>query len=179
MPRYERGAVLHRQFPIPKSSPVGTLFIQPRVDTRDHANRPLDDVLGPWFSVVAWNNSPKQVLGPDESRKWKARGATFVALRPQPQLSWPGDDDPDVVIAGDVTGQLKSWFDTRDESVLFLRPDRAIAAACVAQRAPETAEALAAALSLTEPRGPEPHDREPHHRPNDQTGGANEDLAVL
>jgi 3-(3-hydroxy-phenyl)propionate hydroxylase len=97
---------------------------------------------------VAWNNNPKQVLGPEQFAYWKTRGATFAALRPQPQLAWPGDDDPDVVIVGDVAGQLKSWFDSRDESVLFLRPDRAVAAACVAQRAPETAAALAAALSL-------------------------------
>jgi 3-(3-hydroxy-phenyl)propionate hydroxylase len=149
MPRYERGAVVHARIPVPKDSPVGTLFIQPRVDTRDGAGLRLDDVLGPWFSVVAWNNNPKQILGPGQFARWNRRGASFVALRPQPQLAWPGDDDPDVVIAGDVTGRLKSWFDPRDESVLFLRPDRAVAAACVAQRAPETAAALATALSLS------------------------------
>ncbi|PRC58245.1 3-(3-hydroxyphenyl)propionate hydroxylase, partial [Mycobacterium sp. ITM-2017-0098] len=37
MPRYAHGAVHHDDQPSP-SSPTGTLFIQPRVDTRDQQN---------------------------------------------------------------------------------------------------------------------------------------------
>jgi 3-(3-hydroxy-phenyl)propionate hydroxylase len=64
------------------------------------------------------------------------------------QLHWPGHDDADVVVVGDRTGALKSWFDVHTDSVLFLRPDRCIAGACIAQRAPEVSEALFDVLHL-------------------------------
>jgi 3-(3-hydroxy-phenyl)propionate hydroxylase len=68
------------------------------------------------------------------------------------QLHWSGagtPEDPDVVVVGDRGGALKAWFDTHHESVLFLRPDRCIAGACIAQLAPEVSVALLDALALT------------------------------
>ena len=162
MPRYEQGAVVHDEprsarssrSSVVVSSPrkrssVGTLFVQPRVDTRTQQNVLLDDVLGPWFSVVCWNKNPHALLGAEAFARWKALGATFVAVRPVCQLFWTGQDDPDVVIAGDRTGALKSWFDTQAESVLFLRPDRSVAGACIAQLAPELSSSLFDVLCLT------------------------------
>ncbi|WP_432013608.1 bifunctional 3-(3-hydroxy-phenyl)propionate/3-hydroxycinnamic acid hydroxylase [Streptomyces cucumeris] len=147
MPRYDTGAVVHCE-PRRPDSPVGTLFIQPRVDTREQENVLLDDVLRPWFAVACWNNNPRRVLGSEAFAQWKSLGATFVALRPQTQLHWAQEDDPDVVVVGDRTGRLKKWFDPREESVLFLRPDRVVAGACIAQLAPELSASLIDALSL-------------------------------
>jgi 3-(3-hydroxy-phenyl)propionate hydroxylase len=148
MPRYEQGAVVHSE-PRPPSSAVGTLFIQPRVDTRDQQDVLLDDVIGPWFAFVCWSNNPRQLLGEKAFDAWKSLGAVFVALRPTTQLRWAGHDDPDVLVVGDRTGALKAWFDTHEESVMFLRPDRCIAGACIAQRAPELSAALLDKLTLT------------------------------
>ncbi|MGO9226913.1 bifunctional 3-(3-hydroxy-phenyl)propionate/3-hydroxycinnamic acid hydroxylase [Mycobacterium sp.] len=152
MPRYEQGAVVHEAAPGKTGradSPVGTLFIQPRVDTRSQQDVLLDDVLGNWFAVVCWNNNPRAILGDIAFKSWEALGARFFALRPATQLYWAGHDDPDVVIVGDRHGGLKSWFDTHQESVLFLRPDRCIAGACIAQRAPELSASLLDVLTLT------------------------------
>ncbi|MGO8849627.1 bifunctional 3-(3-hydroxy-phenyl)propionate/3-hydroxycinnamic acid hydroxylase [Mycobacterium sp.] len=152
MPRYEQGAVVHEAAPGKTGradSPVGTLFIQPRVDTRSQQDVLLDDVLGNWFAVVCWNNNPRAILGDIAFKSWEALGARFFALRPATQLHWAGHDDPDVVIVGDRHGGLKSWFDTHQESVLFLRPDRCIAGACIAQRAPELSASLLDVLTLT------------------------------
>ncbi|VEG56987.1 3-(3-hydroxyphenyl)propionate hydroxylase [Mycolicibacterium aurum] len=149
MPRYQQGAVCHADRPSP-SSPTGTLFIQPRVDTRDRENVLLDDVLGSGFAVLCWSNNLRAVLGDAAFTRWKALGANFVETRPMTQLHWSGHDDPDVVVVGDRTGALKAWFDVHPDSVLFLRPDRCIAAACIAQRAPEVSEALFAKLHLTQ-----------------------------
>ncbi|KAA0107514.1 bifunctional 3-(3-hydroxy-phenyl)propionate/3-hydroxycinnamic acid hydroxylase [Mycolicibacterium sp. P1-5] len=148
MPRYEQGAVVHSE-PRSPSSAVGTLFIQPRVDTRDQQNVLLDDVIGPWFAFVCWSNNPRQLLGEKAFADWKALGAVFVALRPITQLHWTGHDDPDVIVVGDRTGALKAWFDAHEESVMFLRPDRCIAGACIAQRTPELSAALLDKLTLT------------------------------
>jgi 3-(3-hydroxy-phenyl)propionate hydroxylase len=148
MPRYEQGAVVHSA-PGRADSPVGTLFIQPRVDTRTQRDVLLDDVLGDWFAVLCWNNNPRKILGDDAFASWKELGARFVAVRPLTQLHWTGHDDPDVVVVGDRGGALKSWFDTHPESVLFLRPDRCVAGACIAQLAPELTAKLLDTLTLT------------------------------
>jgi 3-(3-hydroxy-phenyl)propionate hydroxylase len=152
MPRYETGAIVHVE---PKSvtSPTGTLFIQPRVDTRDAQNVLLDDVIGPGFAVLSWNNNPRKLIGEDAFGKWTSLGATFLALRPMTQLQWTGHDDPDVVIVGDRTGALKAFFDAHAESFLVLRPDRCIAGASIAQLAPELSEALFDVLYFAEGGG--------------------------
>jgi 3-(3-hydroxy-phenyl)propionate hydroxylase len=148
MPRYEQGAVVHSA-PSRADSSVGTLFIQPRVDTRAQHDVLLDDVLGDWFAVLCWNNNPRKILGDEAFASWKALDANFIAVRPLTQLHWTGDDDPDVVVVGDRGGALKSWFDTHPESVLFLRPDRCVAGACIAQLAPELSAKLLNTLTLT------------------------------
>ncbi|HWF69998.1 MAG TPA: bifunctional 3-(3-hydroxy-phenyl)propionate/3-hydroxycinnamic acid hydroxylase [Mycobacterium sp.] len=151
MPRYEQGAIVHSVHAEPRrtDSPVGTLFVQPRVDTRERQNALLDDVLGGWFAVMCWNNNPREILGATAFANWKALGAKFVAARPLTQLHWTGHDDPDVLVVGDRCGDLKAWFDAHHESVLFLRPDRCIAGACIAQLAPELSASLLDVLTLT------------------------------
>ena len=148
MPRYEQGAVVHPE-PRRADSPVGTLFVQPRVDTREQQNVLLDDVLGGGFAVICWNNNPREILGAKAFADWQAVGAKLVAARPLTQLHWDGDDDPDVTVVGDREGQLKAWFDGHQESVLFLRPDRCIAGACIAQLSPELSASLFDVLTLT------------------------------
>ncbi|BBY82701.1 bifunctional 3-(3-hydroxy-phenyl)propionate/3-hydroxycinnamic acid hydroxylase [Mycolicibacterium pulveris] len=157
MPRYQQGAVFHDPNQA-ENSPTGTLFIQPRVDTRDQQNVLLDDVIGPGFAVLCWSNNLRAVLGDNAFGRWKALGAKFIEARPMTQLYWPGHDDADVVVVGDKTGALKGWFDTYTDAVLFLRPDRCIAAACIAQRAAETSSSLFEVLRLTPEGGSGSHD---------------------
>ncbi|MEX7473632.1 bifunctional 3-(3-hydroxy-phenyl)propionate/3-hydroxycinnamic acid hydroxylase [Mycobacterium adipatum] len=149
MPRYDAGAVVHTASTsaIP---PAGTLFIQPTVDTRDTQNVLLDEVLGTGFAVLAWNNNPRALLSDSTFARWKSLGANLIEARPNTQLYWTGHDDPDVTVVGDRTGALKRFFDAHAESVLFLRPDRCIAAACLAQLSDETSTALFDVLCLTE-----------------------------
>ncbi len=94
MPRYTAGAVsyLHAA---KADGVVGRQFIQPRVATRLVSDIALDDVIGIGFSVLVWNNDPVTVLG-DEAQRWLGLGATLVALRPQSQLSWTGNDRDEV-----------------------------------------------------------------------------------
>ena len=152
MPRYQQGAVFHSPTAAP-NSPTGTLFIQPRVDTRDTQNILLDEIAGSGFTVLCWSNNLRAVLGDAAFDRWKALGARFIEARPMTQLHWTGHDDAAVVVVGDRTGALKGWFDVHPDSVLFIRPDRCIAAACIAQRAPEVSMALFDVLHLTTAKG--------------------------
>jgi 3-(3-hydroxy-phenyl)propionate hydroxylase len=156
MPRYQQGVVVHDEHRA-ANSPTGTLFIQPRVDTRDRQNVLLDDVLGTGFAVLCWSNNLRAVLGEDAFALWRSLGARFVEARPMTQLHWTGHDDPDVVVVGDREGALKKWFDVYTDSVLFLRPDRCIAGACIAQRAPEMSASIVKVLRLVQGGGTGSH----------------------
>lgn len=149
MPRYRRGAVVREADSGQTDSPVGRLFIQPRVDTRSQQNVLLDDTLGPWFAVACWNTNPAAVLDNEAFAAWKALGARFVSFRPLTELHWHDDDHADVEIVGDLSGDIKAFFDAHRESVLFIRPDRVVAGACTTQHASALARKLIDALSLT------------------------------
>lgn len=149
MPCYDRGAVAHHSSKHPAKSPVGKLFIQPRVDTRSQSNILLDEALGPWFAVVCWNTNPAAVLDDEAFAVWKCLGAKFVSFRPMSELHWADNDHPDVEIIGDRDGDLKAFFDQHRESVLIIRPDRVVAGACVTQHASTLTRRLIDALSLT------------------------------
>ena len=136
MPTMENGA-LTRVGSLSNPTPVGRLFIQPTVTTRARQSLRLDDALGPWFALIAWNNDPRAILDDDARRRLERAGVRLVAARPAVQLSWEeaesGDDS--VLIVGDVDGSLKRWFDAHAESVVLIRPDRIVGGASSAYAA--------------------------------------------
>ena len=165
MPSYTRGAVVHRPATAIKSSiaahrsnrSVGTLFIQPNVTLPDGTVSRLDDAIGLNWALLAWNNDPTRLLGKETVADLKRLGAVFIQVVPEVQRQWAADAaGADTIVLGDVQGRIKQWFDDKPVSTLFLRPDRVIAAECLAVEAPETATAvLAAACFRSEPE-PEP-----------------------
>jgi 3-(3-hydroxy-phenyl)propionate hydroxylase len=154
-PRFHVGALVEAVGPAAEGQPVGQLFPQPRVDTRTEQNVLLDDVLGPWFSVLVWGNDPRQVFDRESVDTLTRLGVKLISVRPSTQLHWDAEPtgDPrealDVTVIGDATGRLKTWFDTHPVGFVIVRPDRYVAAAAVAQHAPSVTTALATALSLT------------------------------
>ena len=157
MPRYEQGAVVHAEPRDRRTRRRARCSSSPASTPATQQNVLLDDVLGTGFAVLCWSNNPRAILGDKAFDRWKALGAKFVEARPMTQLHWTGHDDADVVVIGDRTGALKSWFDVYTDSVLFLRPDRCIAGACIAQRAPELSESLFDVLCLTQGGGTSSH----------------------
>lgn len=169
MPRYTRGVLAdptaqtsgratatltNRLIPVrtanTKVSPVGVQFPQPRVNTRDTDNVLLDDAIGAWWSVIVWGNNPRDLLPQSSLDKLNALGARLVAVVPETQRVWAEQYmDPDVLVLGDHTGRLKKWFDDRPTPMVFLRPDRFVAGACLTQHAPATLDAILEAMSFT------------------------------
>jgi 3-(3-hydroxy-phenyl)propionate hydroxylase len=173
MPRYDRGVVVDVTSRTPgraaeriartllpmvdapdDRSPVGAQFIQPRVNTQDGTGLLLDDVLGPWWTIAAWGNSPARLLSPDDLERVRELGATLACFVPERQRAWAEKEYTDapvpVVVVGDADGSLKRWFDSRPVGVLFLRPDRFVAAACLAQEADATLTSVLTAMSFTQ-----------------------------
>lgn len=124
-------------------SPVGTQFIQPRVNTKDAQNILLDDAIGNWWTVIVWGNSPKDVLPAEALIKLEKLGARLVSIVPETQRTWAEQYmDDDVLVLGDHTGAVKKWFDDRPTPMIFLRPDRFVAGACLNQHGPATLDAI-------------------------------------
>jgi len=154
-PRFRVGALVDAVGPAAAAQPVGQMFPQPRVDTRTEQNVRLDDVLGPWFSVLVWGNDPRHVFDRNSLDTLTRLGVKLISIRPSTQLQWDAapTGDPreaaDVTVIGDATGRLKSWFDTHPVGFVIVRPDRYVAAAAISQHAASVTTALATALHLT------------------------------
>lgn len=133
-----------------KVSPVGVQFPQPRVNSRDGEDMLLDDAIGNWWSVVVWGNSPKDVLPAESLDKLAALGARPVCILPETQRGWAEENmGGDVLVLGDHTGRMKKWFDDRPTPLVFLRPDRFVAGACLTQDAPATLDAILRSMAFT------------------------------
>jgi 3-(3-hydroxy-phenyl)propionate hydroxylase len=148
MPRYRLGA-LYYAGGFSRRSPVGKMFIQPRVDTAVSPGVRLDDVIGPRFAVIAWG------VNIHSGRSERARAilerldAKLICAVPPAQLLYEhARYAANITVVGDAQGRLKDWFDRHAESVVVLRPDRFVGAACLPMDLDANLEALAAALAM-------------------------------
>jgi 3-(3-hydroxy-phenyl)propionate hydroxylase len=147
MPKFDRGA-LSTVGVVSGRSPVGRLFIQPRVRTTDRSNVLLDDVLGQGSALVVWNNNPRKILDQASQELLSRLNVRLVEIRPVQQMSWSnGATQPDIVI-GDSDGKMQAWFEAHKESVVFVRPDHVVGGASRAQDASQMVRALAAAMCV-------------------------------
>ena len=134
-------------FSEPDNTPVGRMFIQPRVTTEDGKSVLLDEVIGLNFAIIAWGTDPTYGLTPEARAFWDRLGTRYITAKPAPQMAHREEARNGVISIGDTTGRLKDWFSNQTKSIVFLRPDRFVAALCSPQEASQTTEALAEALA--------------------------------
>lgn len=153
MPRYRAGAVVGAAEAAERST-IGRLLVQPEVDLPDGGVSRLDDVLGPWFSLLTWNNDPRQVVDESARAVLDRLGVRLIQVRPSNALTLPDVEEllaDGVRVVGDRERKLKSLVETSGESVLLIRPDRIVAAACRPEDASETVRAFAMVASCSAP----------------------------
>jgi 3-(3-hydroxy-phenyl)propionate hydroxylase len=129
-------------------SPVGRMFIQPRVRTVDGIVVRLDDAIGNRFVIIGWGSDPTFGLSPVARETWQRLGGCFVIAKPDTQLTFHDDVPEGVIALGDVQGRLKEWFSRVPESVVLLRPDRFVAGMCTPQQVSAAIGELAVKLSF-------------------------------
>lgn len=144
MPQYTRGALI---VPSKKGSPVGKMFIQPKVLTDAGTTVLLDEVIGENFAIIAWGCDPTWGLTPAQIAQWKALGTRFIQVLPDVQLRAPSDAGHDVIRVGDSSGRLREWFARGDSSIALLRPDRFLAGLATPQTIGKACNELALALN--------------------------------
>ena len=134
---------------VPEATPVGRMFIQPRVLCEDGRERLLDDVIGLRFAVISWGTDPTWAMSAGARAIWTRLGAVFVSARPAVQMAHAADAVPGVIRVGDLGNRLKDWFAQWPQSVVMLRPDRFVGAICSPQRVTATTLEFARALHAT------------------------------
>ena len=144
MPQYSRGALI---VPSEKGSPVGKMFIQPKVLTDAGATVLLDEVIGENFAFIAWGCDPTWGLTTAQIAQWKTLGTRFIQVLPDVQLRAPSDAGNDVIRVGDSTGRLREWFAHGSSSIALLRPDRFLAGLATPQTLGKACNELALALN--------------------------------
>jgi 3-(3-hydroxy-phenyl)propionate hydroxylase len=110
-----------------KNSPVGRMFIQPKVRNRAGEVKLLDDALGQGFALLAWGADPNYWLNPRSRAILQALGAKIVTLKPVVQIDRSVDMSDATDVLGDEQMRLKEWFGQHPGSIVLLRPDRFVA----------------------------------------------------
>lgn len=134
VPRYTEGIMLHPRRPqgmTRKHSPVGRMFIQPRVEAADGRVLPLDETLGEWFALIGYGNDPLVHLDADSRAFWDRVGTRYITVvesRSGRSRTERRTSTTDSVAVEDIDGALRDWFAQHQGSVAVVRPDRYLAA---------------------------------------------------
>ena len=130
----------------PQPSPIGRMFIQPKVLNSEGQTLRLDDLIGLNFAIIAWGTDPS--YGMDESALafWQGLGAKFIRVMPTGQMSHPSPTRDGVLTIGDAQGRIKDWFGAQSKSIVFVRPDRFVAALASPQEVSSVTRQLAGVL---------------------------------
>ncbi|MGH8484327.1 MAG: bifunctional 3-(3-hydroxy-phenyl)propionate/3-hydroxycinnamic acid hydroxylase, partial [Pseudomonas sp.] len=148
MPQYTSGALV-ASAPAIANSPVGRMFIQPKVLTDEGREVLLDDVIGSNFAIIAWGSDPTWGLTAEQVAFWRRLGTRFIQVLPDVQMQAEREVAEGVIRVGDSSGRLKEWFGRHPVSITLVRPDRFVAAVAIPQTLGKACDALAHALRAT------------------------------
>ena len=138
MPQYKSGILVGQ---VNKTSPIGKMFIQPKMQDSTGQVKLLDDFIGQGFAIIAWGVDPTWGLTPTSIEKWKALGVKFIKVVPLEQLKTDAHDD-EILTLGDTEHAIRAWFGRTQSSMAFLRPDKFVAGLSIPQTSEELSQKL-------------------------------------
>lgn len=147
MPQYHAGALVREGDA--KTSPVGKMFIQPKVTRESGEVTLLDNVIGPNFAVIGWGCNPLWGMSEAQIQQWQALGTRFIQVVPDTQIHTNQDNHDGVTRIGDTQNRLHAWFAQHNAALVVMRPDRFVAAIAIPQTLGSTLNKLASVMTLT------------------------------
>lgn len=140
MPQYHDGVLIQNKL---KNSPVGKMFIQPKVELLSGEQVLLDEIIGNDFAILAWGVDPQWGLSETSLQQWKKLGVKFIQVLPAVQLQNEKRKQYDgVICVGDIGTDIRTWFGRTSDSMVILRPDRFVAALAIPQSVDQISQAL-------------------------------------
>ena len=144
MPQYHDGVLIQNT---QKNSPVGKMFIQPKVELVTGEQVLLDEVIGNDFAILAWGVDPQWGLSAVSMQQWQKLGIKFIQVLPAIQLKNEQRKLHDgVICVGDIGTEIRTWFGRTNDSMVILRPDRFVAGLAIPQSIDQISQALFAKL---------------------------------
>lgn len=147
MPQYHVGALVREGDA--RTSPVGKMFIQPKVTLESGEVTLLDNVIGPNFAVIGWGCNPLWGMSESQIQQWQALGTRFIQVVPDTQIHTDQDNHDGVTRIGDTQNRLRAWFAQHNAALVVMRPDRFVAAIAIPQTLGSTLNKLASVMTLT------------------------------
>lgn len=144
MPQYKSGVLVGK---VDKKSPVGKMFIQPKMQDGSGQTQLLDQFIGTDFAVIAWGVNPTWGLTPATLAKWKALGVKFIKVVPPEQLATTKAEEG-VMTLGDTDHAIRAWLGKTNDSMVFLRPDKFVAALAIPQVSEQISQAIFEKLGI-------------------------------
>jgi len=148
MPRYREGALYYGPRGFTKESPVGRMFIQPRIAKADGWTGRLDGALGRGFALLSWGVDPTVWISAEAVTILRALDTALFCVVPMTQMQHEVPRYSGVTVLGDADGRLKQWFGEFPGSVVILRPDRFVALNCGPQQVDAQVAALAERMKI-------------------------------
>lgn len=148
MPRYRLGALDYGPAGFHPDAWVGRMFIQPPVTKPDGQVGKLDDVLGDGIAILGWGVDPAHGLTARSRAILDRLDCRILTVVPDNQRLHEQSRYPGTIVIGDSHGRLKQWFGNQPDAIVFLRPDRFVAATCGPQAINGRVDSLARALDL-------------------------------
>lgn len=140
MPQYHDGVLIQNKL---KNSPVGKMFIQPKIELVSGEQVLLDEIIGNDFAILAWGVDPQWGLSETSLQQWKKLGVKFIQVLPAVQLQNEKRKQYDgVICVGDIGTDIRTWFGRTNDSMVILRPDRFVAALAIPQSVDQISQAL-------------------------------------
>ncbi|MHA3891304.1 bifunctional 3-(3-hydroxy-phenyl)propionate/3-hydroxycinnamic acid hydroxylase [Acinetobacter sp. GXMZU3951] len=140
MPQYHDGVLIPNT---QKHSPVGKMFIQPKVELASGEQVLLDEVIGNDFAILAWGVDPQWGLSESSMQQWQQLGVKFIQVLPAIQLQNENRKQyHGVICVGDIGTEIRTWFGRTNDSMVVLRPDRFVAALAIPQSIDQVSQAL-------------------------------------
>ncbi|MFM8770070.1 MAG: bifunctional 3-(3-hydroxy-phenyl)propionate/3-hydroxycinnamic acid hydroxylase [Rubrivivax sp.] len=130
MPRITRGVIL-KAHNTRLDDRVGRLFVQPPVECLDGSVAKLDDVLGPGFALLTWQQDLLTPLPPalrDDLLRLRCRCVAAARSRSLQALQLKAVPPADATLIEDVENGLHLWFSASGADWVLIRPDRVVAA---------------------------------------------------
>ncbi|MNV91392.1 3-(3-hydroxy-phenyl)propionate/3-hydroxycinnamic acid hydroxylase [compost metagenome] len=82
-------------------------------------------------------------MAPEVRAFWERTGVKFLCVKPLGQMSRSAMAPPHVTLLQDTQGRIKDWFGAQKKAVVFIRPDRFVAALASPQEVDAVSHQLA------------------------------------
>ena len=106
----------------------GRMLFQPTVELPDLSRKPLDDLIGNRFALIAWGENAQETISAAAALDFGVANMARIAISPM-RINIDREADPAITAVRDTNDLLAQQLQAGRDMLLVVRPDRYIMAA--------------------------------------------------